>query len=391
MSKEFVVAQIGCGAFAQQEHGPNVKRNPHIGRIKWVCDLSPDAARQYADKFSAENVTESFTNATTDPEVDIILIATSHEAHVPIIENAAQHGKHIFCEKPMAMDEWQAYQIIRAVRRSGVKLCVDYMRRMSPALVALKREWLSHKNNPQRQSWRYIETPHDTLIEEQSSDFLVRIQDESSSYRMIHLDAFRGGGLVIGEAVHHIDLACWLFEDDRPVEVRAWGSARMRWGIYIKFQSGNAATLIMSPNGSFDYPKELYEITCDGALFRNDFYVENQYIGRPGLNREVFPLHRDPLPQVGKQGGLAGYLEKRNTLIADSTNSKSVFNDIVANHGYEEIFDGFIDAIINDTETPCNELAGYRVTYLAYLAMKSIELNQPMPVEVDKWDYYVEL
>jgi len=265
------------------------------------------------------------------------------------------------------------------------------MRRMSPSLVAMKREWLAHKNNPKRQPWRYIETPHDKLIEEQCTDFLVRIQDESSSYRMVHLDAFRGGGLIIGEAVHHIDLACWLFDDDRPVEVRGWGSSRMRWGIYIKFQSGNAATLIMTPNGSFDYPKELYEIACDGAFFRNEFYVENQYYGRPGLEKEVFPLQRDLLPEIGKQGGLAGYNEKRNAIIADTSNSKSVWNDLKANHGYEEIFDGFVDSIINDTDTPCNELAGYRVTYLAYLAMKSIELNQPMPVEVDKWDYYVEL
>jgi predicted dehydrogenase len=391
MSKKLVAAQIGCGAFAQQEHGPHVQRNPHISRLKWACDISQDAARDYAEKHSAEKFTESFTDATTDPEVDIILIATSHEAHVPIIESAAEHGKHIFCEKPMAMDEWQGHQIIRAVRRSGVKLCVNYMRRMSPALVAMKREWKAHKNNPQRQPWRYIDTPHNKLTEEKSSDFLVRIQDESSSYRMVHLDAFRGGGLIIGEAVHHIDLACWLFDDDCPVEIRAWGSARMRWGIHLQFQSGNAATLIMSPNGSFDYPKELYEITCDGAFFRNDFYVENQYYGRPGLKREIFPLQRDPLPEVGNQGGLAGYIEKRNALIAETINSKLVFNDLTANHGYEEMFDGFIDSIINNTETPCNELAGYQVTYLANLAIKSIELNQPMPVEVDKWDYHVEL
>ncbi|MDD5599912.1 MAG: Gfo/Idh/MocA family oxidoreductase, partial [Victivallaceae bacterium] len=108
MSRKLTVGQIGCGGFAVQEHGPNTKRNPHVGRLKWACDISEKNAKAYASRFGAEKTTSSFEDVTTDPEVDIILIATSHEAHVPIIQSAAAHGKHIFCEKPMAMDEWQA-------------------------------------------------------------------------------------------------------------------------------------------------------------------------------------------------------------------------------------------------------------------------------------------
>ena len=391
MSKSFVVGQIGCGAFAVQEHGPNVTRNPNIKKLKWACDVSEERAKSYAKKFGAEKTTTSFEDVTADPEVDIILIATSHEVHVPIIESAASNGKHIFCEKPMAMDELQAYKIIRAVRKNKVKLCVDYMRRMSPAIVALKREWLKHKKNPQRQPWRYIETSHDQLIEESCTDFLVRVQDESSSYRMVHLDAIRGGGLIIGEAVHWLDLACWLFNNDRPIQIQAWGSARMRYGIYLEFQSGNAATITFTPNGSFDYPKEIYEIACNGALLRNEYYVENQYYGRPGIEKETFELHRDTMPETGKQGGLSGYMEKHRSRTNSSSNAKGNWGLLMANHGCEEMFDGSVDAVINDKQTPCNELAGYRATYLGYLAIKSIELNKPLPILVDKWDYYVEL
>ena len=142
----------------------------------------------------------------------------------------------------MAMNERQAYDIIKAIRRSGIKFCVGYMRRCSPALVRLKEEWLKHRANPTRQPWRYIQVERDKFEEETCTDFMVRIQDESASYRTVHLDPFRGGGLIIGEAVHHLDLACWLFDDDRPVSIQAWGSARMRYGIYLEFLSGNAAT-----------------------------------------------------------------------------------------------------------------------------------------------------
>lgn len=391
MKKKYVVGQIGCGAFAMDQHGPNSVRNHNIGRIKWACDVNAGNAKRYAEKFSAEKTTSSFEDVTSDPEVDIICIATSHEIHVPIIESAASHGKHIFCEKPMAMTEEQAYKIIKAVRKGGVSLCVDYMRRAAPAVVALKREWLNHKANPKHQPWRYIENPREKLLEENVTDFLVRVQDESASYRMVHLDPFSGGGLIIGEAVHWIDLACWLFDNDRPVEIRAWGSARMRYGIHVAFQSGNAATIIFTPNGTFDYPKEFYEIAHDGALFRSEFYVENQYYGRPGLEKEFFPLERDACPENGKQGGLSGYLEKHRARSEKSLNTKEGWADLLTDHGYQNMFDGFIDAIIHGRPTPCDELAGYRATYLGQLAMKSIELDKPLPVPVDKWGYYVHL
>lgn len=390
-NKKFVIGQVGCGAFGRDQHGPNALANPHVAGIKWACDVSVKNAQAFAEKMKMGRVTEKFTDVTEDPEVDIVCIATTHEARVPIIESAAAHGKHIFCEKPLAMTEEECYRIIRAVRQAKVKLCVDYMRRLAPAVTALKREWLKHKTKPKRQPWRYIEVAHDRLEEEKATDFLVRVQDESASYRMVHLDPFHGGGLIIGEAGHWLDLSCWLFDNDRPVEVRAWGSTRMRYGIHVAFQSGNAATILMTPNGTFDYPKEFYEIACDGALFRMEFFVENQYYGRPGPERELFDLARDPLPKVGKEGGLAGFMKKRQVNRKGTGNMKKVWSSLLVDHGYTLMFNGFIDSILNDTEPPCDEMAGYRATYLAELAMKSAVLNQPLPVPVEKWDYYVHL
>ncbi|MDO9541095.1 MAG: Gfo/Idh/MocA family oxidoreductase, partial [Kiritimatiellia bacterium] len=239
-NKKFVIGQIGCGAFGRDQHGPNALANPHVSGFKWACDVSKENAKLFADKFKAGQTTSDFKDVTEDPEVDVVCIATTHDARVPIIESAANHGKHIFCEKPLALTEQECYKIIRAVRKNKVKLCVDYMRRMAPAVTALKREWLKHKAKPKRQPWRYIEVAHDQLIEEKATDFLVRVQDESASYRMVHLDPFRGGGLIIGEAGHWLDLSCWLYGNDRPVEIRAWGSTRMRYGIHVAFQSGNA-------------------------------------------------------------------------------------------------------------------------------------------------------
>ena len=391
MPGSLVAAQIGCGSFAREQHGPNLAQHPDVARIKWACDVVQENAAQYARESGAEQTTLSFEEVCTDPEVDIIMIATSHEIHVPIIQCAAANGKHVYCEKPMAMDERQSYDIIRAVRSSGITFCVGYMRRCAPAVVRLKEEWLKHKAAPTRQPWRYIEVEREKFQEETCTDFLVRVQDESASYRTVHLDPFRGGGLIIGEATHWLDLACWLFENDRPVRIQAWGSARMRCGTYLEFQSGNAATITCTPNGSFDYPKEIYEIAHDGALFRNEFYVENQYYGRPGIEREVFDLQRDSQSDVGQEGGLAGYLEKHRARVSGQQNARTGYGGLRPNHGYEECLAGFINAVLHGTPVPCDALAGYRATLLGELAMKSIALGQPLAIPVDKWDYHVEL
>ena len=127
MKKILTAAQIGCGKFAWSQDLPNMTGHPDV-RLKWVCDIKLEQARKTAEHFRVPHATDDFMEIVGDPEVDFIKIATSHEAHLPIIEAAAKAGKHIFCEKPMAMSDREAWLIMRAVRRNGVKLCVDLNR-----------------------------------------------------------------------------------------------------------------------------------------------------------------------------------------------------------------------------------------------------------------------
>src|SRR5689334_19012375 len=96
-------AQIGCGAFAQFQDLPGFRRHPQI-ECKWCCDVSLERAQTLADEYDVPNVTTDFLEIMADPEVDAIKNATTHEIHLPIIEAAAAAGKHVFCEKPMALD-----------------------------------------------------------------------------------------------------------------------------------------------------------------------------------------------------------------------------------------------------------------------------------------------
>lgn len=377
------VAQIGCGAFAASQDLPNFQRHPQVECV-WCCDVNEDNARRLAQSFDVARVTTDFRDVMNDPDVDFVKLSTSHEAHLPLIEAAAQAGKHVFCEKPLALDETEAFKIIRAVRGGGIKLCVDFNRRMAPALQALKRRWEEQRREPRFQPWRYFEGERELFPEEKTSQFLVRVQDESIAYRLVHLDPLRGGGLIIGESVHWLDLACWLFASQVPTEIQAWGSARLSHGIHLTFSGGDTATIIFNCGGTFDYPKELFEITSHGALFRDKHFVENNYYGIPGAERETFALQHDSMPEIGTEGGYAGYVNKYETRVRGLSNSKEGFSELSVNKGHAEMLDGFVHAILHDTPSPCDETAGYLATYLARLAIKSIELRQALPVPIDR-------
>ena len=382
MNKILCAAQIGCGKFAHHQDLPNLSTHPLVN-LKYVCDVNIDTARTAAKEFNVPFATADYMEIINDPEVDFIKIATSHEAHLPIIEAAAKAGKHIFCEKPMAMYDDEAYKIIRAVRRGKVKICVDLNRRMSPAMQALKKQYLAHAADPKHNPWRYVETEREMLPEENLPHLNIRIQDESSSYGLGHLDPLTGGGEIIGESVHWIDLACWLFAPQLPCEITAWGSSRLSHGIYLKFNGGASMTLDFSCSGTFDYPKEQFELTHNAALFRCLHFVENEYFGIPGAESEVFELQHDPYPEMGD--GFDNFRNKYAAKVQGSTNSKLIENTspLTVDKGHRAMLDGFIDAILNDKPSPCDEMAGFRSTYLARLAIESIRKKQTIPVQIE--------
>jgi predicted dehydrogenase len=379
------VAQIGCGLFAEGTDMPNFAANPRTA-VKWCCDVSRDRAERLAAAFAVPCVTTDVAEVMRDPEVRMVKIATSHEAHLPIVRAAAEHGKHVFCEKPLAMNETEGWEILRAVRTGGIKLCVDLNRRMSPSMRALRERWRAHRAHPTHPPWRYVETEREALPEESQTQFLARIQDESASYRMVHLDPLRGGGLIVGETVHWLDLACWFFEPQVPVRLTAWGSTRLSHGVHLQFSGGDQATITFSCGGTFDYPKELIEVASHGALLRNLHFVENRYYGIPGLEGETFALQRDGLPEVGPQGGLDGYLAKVRARVEGSTNSKYADRPLTVDKGHAAMLEAFVEAILTDGPSPCDERAGFQGSYLASLAIRSIELGHTLPVLPERLD-----
>lgn len=371
------VGQIGCGAFAEGQDFRNLNAHPQVN-LKWACDISSERAQTMASKFGVPNVTSNFMDVLNDPEIDMIKISTSHSVHLPIIRAAAERGIHIFCEKPMALDETEAFEIITAVRKNRVKMCVDMNRRVAPAMLALQKQFLAHRAAPRHQPWRYIENGRPRLTEDSFAHLLISIQDEGMSYRMTHLDPRNGGGEIMGEAVHWLDLVCALFAPARPVRITGMGSPRLSHSIRLEFDNGDDALLVFSTVGTFDYPKETYELTCEGALFRSCFFVENQYYGVPGLDKEYFPLQHDCMKERIASDGIDAYMQKAALRVQGLRNSKEGYGDLTVDKGHYNMLDFFVCSILEDSPSPCDEIAGYLAVYLARKAIESICLGQTL-------------
>ncbi|GIX05941.1 MAG: oxidoreductase [Candidatus Poribacteria bacterium] len=164
-----------------------------------VADASRNRAETFAKEFRVPRVYNDYRELLQDPEIDAVTICTPHHLHAPIAIAAAQHGKHVLVEKPMATSLEDADRMIAACERAGVRLGVVFQHRFDPAVRYVKR-----------------------LVEEGDLGRIAlasvyvkwfRTQDyyDPDSWRGKWATA--GGGALINQAIHAIDVLLWIMGD----------------------------------------------------------------------------------------------------------------------------------------------------------------------------------
>jgi predicted dehydrogenase len=109
-------------------------------RIRFArgVDKAPETVREFAARHDLP-LCSDFSEVLADPAIKAVVIVTPHSLHRPMVEAAAAAGKHVFCEKPLALNTRDASAMIEACRRAGVVLGVGHNRRLWPSMQALKR------------------------------------------------------------------------------------------------------------------------------------------------------------------------------------------------------------------------------------------------------------
>jgi len=247
-----VALMLGAGNFAKMTMAPALTKSG--ARLKYISDIgNAPAAMHIANKYGFENATTDTDAALTDPEVNTVFIATGHSSHATLVRQALEAGKHVFVEKPLAMTVDQVKEIgMAASEHPDRQVMVGFNRRFSPYTVRLK-ELLAGRGEPLAMCF----TCNAGII---PADVWVH-------------DPEQGGGRIVGEACHFIDLLSFLC-GSRIVSVSA---VQMERGVAIKedkmsivmgFADGSVGTVNYFGNGHKGYPKETLEVYSEGRVFR---------------------------------------------------------------------------------------------------------------------------
>lgn len=132
------VAVIGSGNFAEVCHIPGIMSHPQA-EIRAIHSRKMKSAHELADKFSIPIATDDIELICNDPEIDAVTIASTNDSHASQAIMALNHGKHVFCEKPLAMNDDEAIRMLNAAERSGKVHQVAFTFRYNYGIRELRR------------------------------------------------------------------------------------------------------------------------------------------------------------------------------------------------------------------------------------------------------------
>ena len=379
-------AVIGCGALAKLQHLPNLAAS-RKATLQLCCDLDESALTECRERWGVPHTTTDLAEAVNHPEVDAICLATTEELRKEPIALAAEAGKPVYTEKPLARSLSEAYEIRDIVHRSGIPFCVGHNRRSSPAMVEAHRIFRDHMENPQPCPWRFDrEGPElrPQLDCDGAPGFTCRINDDWYSWKARGLNPERCfPGPMLYEMTHFVDLANW-FISAQPVEAVALDVNMLNHGAIITYDNGSIATITMSASGTFGYPKELYEITGNAGFVAVDHMLEVRTGGIANVpDARHYPLQRDPFPELGRDGGLSGWMAKHRAAERRATDEGGDAFQYApfADKGHAHQLDRFVDEMRGEGAVVCGVDDSILATEVCFTAIEAAHTKRAVRVE----------
>jgi predicted dehydrogenase len=270
------VGVIGAGAFAAGVLVPAIASEKGT-RLLAIASSRGFSARHLADKYGFELCSTDADSIFQQPEIDAVFVITRHDQHASQTAAALRAKKHVFVEKPLAIDRAGLEEVLAAHAGSGRILTVGFNRRFSPLAVELA-----------------------AFYEKRRAPLVMHYRvnaGEIPAESWIH-DLAIGGGRIIGEACHFIDL-CTFLAGSLPVSiyaqgVSAAGAARPDDNVTLslRFADGSIATIAYVATGDPTAGKEHLEVLGDGSVaVLDDFRMLT--LRRNGRSRTSKQMNQD--------------------------------------------------------------------------------------------------
>ena len=240
--KKGIIGIIGAGNFTSSTILPNLKKLN--ANIKYIASSGGLSSTIMAKRHNIANSTSNYKEMFSDSDVDLVLITTKHNMHASMVLESIKAGKSVFVEKPLALTSDELTEIISEYDKQKVSLSVGFNRRFAPLAKKMKK-LLGNDNTPIN------------IIATMNAGFIP-------ADVWVH-DMEVGGGRIIGEACHYIDL-CTYFSGSKVIAVcmNAMGinpdESTDNASILLKYENGTNAVINYFSNGSKAYSKERVEV-----------------------------------------------------------------------------------------------------------------------------------
>ncbi len=255
---------IGAGGYASKVLIPAF-RTAGAGLIS-IASSGGVSAACAGRKFGFAEATTDVEALLRDSRTDTIVIATRHDTHADLVCRALAAGKNVFVEKPLGITTDEIDRIESSGRPPSPLLIVGFNRRFAPQIVKMK-SLLAGVNGPK--------------------SIVITVNAGSIPSEHWTQDAERGGGRIVGEGCHFIDLA--RFVAGAPIAnvhvPRAQGMCRDSVSFVLEFEDGSTAAIQYLASGHKSFPKERIETVAGGRILQLDNFRRLRGWGWPGFQR----------------------------------------------------------------------------------------------------------
>jgi myo-inositol 2-dehydrogenase/D-chiro-inositol 1-dehydrogenase len=333
MTRKVKIAVVGTGRMGSV-HARNIARQIPEAELVAVCDIRLEVAQAVADELGIQRVVMDYHDLLDDKDIEAILIASSTNTHAFIMKDVAAAGKHIFCEKPLALDLNDIDDALSAVAQAGVKLQVGFNRRFD----------------------RSYQRVHEIVTSgEIGRPCILRITNRDPDFPS--MDFLRvSGGIFLDLAIHDFDMI--RFQLGEVDEIFAMGGVLVNpelneFGdidtdvVVLRFCNGALGTIDNSRKAVYGYDQRL-EVFCSNGTAMADNEAETTVV----------------------KGNTSGFL---------SAKPPYFFMQRYAPCYVEEVRQ-FVECVRDDKPTPTNGGDGRAAVVLGYAAWKSLRENRPVKV-----------
>jgi predicted dehydrogenase len=230
------VGVLGCGPIAQAAHFESCTKARNA-ELYAICDVADDLRDRMAATHAPERSFADYDAMLADPQLEAVIIATSDAFHVPAALRALQAGKHVLCEKPLAVNVDEAESLRGAVKASGLTLQVGHMKRYDAGLQAAK----AFIDGPMGQmvalkAW-YCDSTHRYPMTDAVQPLMVtsRAARKPSENPKADLDRY----YMLAHGSHLVDTARYFAGEIVAVDARLLNRAGIRcWFVDVEFANG---------------------------------------------------------------------------------------------------------------------------------------------------------